>query len=349
MRCMAIHVRKILRHPRSKTQTRRPGRANVQRPSQRYGHCVKVLPIRAGTRTLCALGRPGVNRHFCPLHASQSPCKQLLDDSSHRDVGGNRFVFQTFEQCGANAKTKMDANHFLYGLWRRRDAEINLSPLRGFPRVIGLLDSSSPPTVSRLVVAVVIDAVDAVGGRWLRAHVGEKRIERRGPSRTHIYASGAVPPETWIRGVRAPLLGCVPGRALPRDVDTDAHCVIPAVSSRSSPASTKPRTTSLHVTRKPAGSLFSSRRWASAIRFANSASRRKATLLILLDLAIPSSNATSRYSSSAVVFCLTVAIGRVIIVSSVEQCAGVTGGGGEQRYGAQRQTKRSRQSEGENK
>lgn len=59
-----------------------------------------------------------------------------------------------------------------------------------------LLRACAPPTVVRLVVAVVIDAVKGVLWRWPSPHVGQKILVGVPPSIAHSDASASV---VWIR------------------------------------------------------------------------------------------------------------------------------------------------------
>lgn len=56
-------------------------------------------------------------------------------------------------------------------------------------RVRVLLYVSRPPTVSRLIVAIVVDAVDGMKRAWLRPHVGKKVLKRLKPSLAYANAS----------------------------------------------------------------------------------------------------------------------------------------------------------------
>lgn len=63
---------------------------------------------------------------------------------------------------------------------------------QGVPPVVCLLKRSRPSAILRRVVAVYVDSVDRVLGRWPRPHVGKKRREVVPPSIAHCYTASAV-------------------------------------------------------------------------------------------------------------------------------------------------------------
>ena len=69
-------------------------------------------------------------------------------------------------------------------------------------RVALLLRWRRPADITRLVVAVAVDAVDGVRGRRLRPHVGKKRLELIAPSFAHGDATSTIASKVlifWIR------------------------------------------------------------------------------------------------------------------------------------------------------
>lgn len=69
---------------------------------------------------------------------------------------------------------------------------------------IGVLFSlGCPSAISRLVVAIVVDSVDAMAWRRWLAHVCNERFEAVRPALAHADASCAVPLVVWSRRVSA--------------------------------------------------------------------------------------------------------------------------------------------------
>lgn len=68
------------------------------------------------------------------------------------------------------------------------------------PTIRPLLDLCRPPTVARLVVAVVVDAVDRCS-RGALAHVGEEVLEALAPPLAHLDPAATVVPPSSMRAV----------------------------------------------------------------------------------------------------------------------------------------------------
>ncbi len=83
--------------------------------------------------------------------------------------------------------------------------------LSGSP-VHGLLLAGSPSAVSRLIVAVVVDALNRVIPRRSIAHVSEEGMEVDAPSLTHLNAAASITMETRYFGIVAALFHAAPCR-----------------------------------------------------------------------------------------------------------------------------------------
>jgi hypothetical protein len=71
-----------------------------------------------------------------------------------------------------------------------------------------------PAAVTRLVIATIVDAVDAVSGRWLQPHVGEEVLKAMAPTVTDFDATTAVVLEVSVVGVGAAANQSDPGSEL---------------------------------------------------------------------------------------------------------------------------------------
>jgi len=89
-------------------------------------------------------------------------------------------------------------------------------------RVVALLDLGCPAAVCRLVVAIVIDAVDRMA-RWARSHVAQERGERLPPFVAHGDATPAVVRERLSTRVKAAALGVLPGTVFARPSPIDGR------------------------------------------------------------------------------------------------------------------------------
>lgn len=63
--------------------------------------------------------------------------------------------------------------------------------------VLRLLSRCGPSTIVRFVVAVIVDSVQAVRGRWARSHVGKEINERR-PTIAHADSSSTIVRVSWM-------------------------------------------------------------------------------------------------------------------------------------------------------
>lgn len=89
----------------------------------------------------------------------------------------------------------------LSGLVERDGFAVDGEPPRR-PEVIHLLLTRGPAAVTRLVVAVDVDAVQLVLGAWPRTHVGEE-VLKRVPSLADRDATTAVEGKLRVRGCSA--------------------------------------------------------------------------------------------------------------------------------------------------
>ena len=104
------------------------------------------------------------------------------------------------------------------------------------PRVVALLLTAGPSAVSRLVVAVIVDAVNRVAGR-ARPHVGEEILEARKPTVTDCDSARSVKGVVVISRIEASLPDVVvdpvfgrSGRAVSREQFTMKASTGPGVS-----------------------------------------------------------------------------------------------------------------------
>jgi hypothetical protein len=83
--------------------------------------------------------------------------------------------------------------------------------------ITSLLGRCRPSTISRLVAAVVVYAIDRMKRRWASAHVGKKGIVRIAPTLADGDSASAVVAELLMRGQQAPLPQAAPRCVLWRD------------------------------------------------------------------------------------------------------------------------------------
>ena len=75
--------------------------------------------------------------------------------------------------------------------------------LAAFPLVIALLFRRGPSTIVRIIVAIVVDAVNG-HANWLRPHV-RKKVAKVRPSLTYRYSASSVAIISGASRVEAPL------------------------------------------------------------------------------------------------------------------------------------------------
>ena len=71
------------------------------------------------------------------------------------------------------------------------------------PRIPRLFSPGCPPYVPRLIVTVVVDAIDRMSGSWGSSHVFKERFKRVRPPVADSHTTAAVPRKILFRGIAA--------------------------------------------------------------------------------------------------------------------------------------------------
>jgi hypothetical protein len=77
--------------------------------------------------------------------------------------------------------------------------------------VANLLRTSRPSTIPRLIVAVIVYAVDLMLGRWLCAHISKEGFKRVSPAVANCDATPAISLPSVVIGIATALNHSIPG------------------------------------------------------------------------------------------------------------------------------------------
>jgi hypothetical protein len=78
------------------------------------------------------------------------------------------------------------------------------------PAILPLLGVGCPPAIVGTVARFVIDAIERIGWRWSKPHVGEERHEIMPPAVAHADATAAVASKTGMLRAVAPPVHLIP-------------------------------------------------------------------------------------------------------------------------------------------
>lgn len=98
---------------------------------------------------------------------------------------------------------------------RKRGNDTNV--LQVIALVVVLLATSRPAAITRLIVAVIVDAIYRVFRGWLGPHVSQKVLVRSLPPLADCYSTTAIIHELAVTRIKAPGLHPSPSLVLARD------------------------------------------------------------------------------------------------------------------------------------